>query len=284
MIRAAELTRALGGRWCGRYGIARCVLHDDERPSLSIIEGDSGPIVTCFAGCDWREIRTKLWQRGLLNTSLARQGTADYQNSLMENRNNQERARALWQEAILLSGTIAAHYLASRKILTSATCTDGSVLRFHPSCPFDGKRYACLIALMRDIHTNEPCAIQRTALTSQGQKIERRTLGPKINKAIKLSADEDVALGLAVGEGVETVLSAIQLGFAPAWALGDADNLQRFPVVSGIECLTILVDHDANGTGQRAGIETSERWTAAGREVLRAVPNQCGYDFNNIIQ
>jgi len=37
MSRAAELTRALGGRWYGRYGTARCVVHGDRNPSLSIL-------------------------------------------------------------------------------------------------------------------------------------------------------------------------------------------------------------------------------------------------------
>ena len=57
MMTAAELTRVLGGRWHGRYGTARCVIHDDRNPSLSIFEGDRGPTWKCFAGCDWRDIR-----------------------------------------------------------------------------------------------------------------------------------------------------------------------------------------------------------------------------------
>src|SRR5207249_103376 len=112
----------------------------------------------------------------------------------------------------------------------------------------------------------------------------RMTLGPKIGAGIKLSADEDVTMGLAIGEGLETVLSAMQLGFRPAWALGDAGNVRHFPVVSGIECLTIIVDNDESGTGQRAAIECSRRWTGAGREVFRIIPDRCGDDINDVIQ
>ena len=54
-------------------------------------------------------------------------------------------------------------------------------------------------------------------------------LGPKTGAAIKLSPDESVSMGLAIGEGLETVLSAMQLGFSPAWALGDAGNVRHFP-------------------------------------------------------
>jgi hypothetical protein len=136
---------------------------------------------------------------------------------------------------------------------------------------------------MTDVRTNEPCAILRTSLTKAGEKIGRMALGPKSGAAIKLTADPDVTLGLAVGEGLETVLSAMRLGFSPAWALGDAGNLRQFPVLSGIECLTIIVDNDESGTGQRAALACSNRWTSAGREVFRIIPNRCGDDMNDLV-
>jgi putative DNA primase/helicase len=196
---------------------------------------------------------------------------------------DQSRAGELWQQAVPIAETIAAHYLATRRLLI-APDIEGTVLRFHPSCPFGGARHQCLLALMRDVVTNEPRAMQRTALTQKGEKIDRMTLGPKSGAAIKLSADECVTTGLAVGEGLETVLSAMQLGFGPAWALGDAGNLRAFPVLSGIECLTIAVDNDESGTGQRVALECSKRWTAAGREVFRIIPDRTGDDFNDVVQ
>ena len=45
--------------------------------------------------------------------------------------------------------------------------------------------------------------------------------------AIKLDADEMVTMGLTIGEGIETVLSARQLGFRPAWALGSVSRSGR---------------------------------------------------------
>ena len=195
----------------------------------------------------------------------------------------QRRAGELWQEAVPIADTTAARYLARRSLHIPHEM-DGRVLRFHPTCPFDGTRHPCLLALMLDVRTNEPRAIQRTALTQAGEKIGRRALGPKIGAAIKLSADENVTMGLVVGEGLETVLSAMELGFNPAWALGDAGNVRGFPVLSGIECLTIIVDNDESGTGQRAALECSSRWTDAGREVFRIIPDCRGSDMNNIIQ
>jgi len=110
------------------------------------------------------------------------------------------------------------------------------------------------------------------------------TLGHKAGAAIKLSADEQVTLGLVVGEGLETVLSAMTLDFAPAWALGDAANVRAFPLLAGVECLTVLVDNDESGTGQRVALDCSNRWTDAGREVLRVIPDGRGKDFNDIVE
>jgi putative DNA primase/helicase len=217
-----------------------------------------------------------------------------------DSRRNQRRAGNLWREAGPIVGTHAACYLEWRHVLEPALEAGEGVLRFHPNCPFgEGTRHPCLLALMRDIHGDQPRAIQRIALpetlmrtiqritftqfTEVGGKIARMTLGPKIGTAIKLSPDEIVTQGLAVGEGLETVLAGMAKGFRPAWALGDASNIENFPVISGIEALTILVDNDPSGLGQHAALECSQRWTRAGREVLRAIPDQTGYDFNDLL-
>ena len=200
-------------------------------------------------------------------------------------RRKQRRAGELWQEAVPILDTAAERYLARRGIVGLPPGVDGEVLRFHPVCPFgEITQTSCMLALMRDIYSDEPRAIYRTALTPTAEKIGRMALGPKSGAAVKLSADEDVTHGLAVGEGLETVLSAMRLGFCPAWALGDAGNVRNFPLLSGIDCITIIVDHDENGAGQRAALECSRRWTEAGREVFRVVPDRCGDDMNEVVR
>ena len=47
-------------------------------------------------------------------------------------------------------------------------------------------------------------------------------------------------MGIAIGEGFETCMAARQIGFRPVWALGSVGAIEDFPVLSGIECLTIL--------------------------------------------
>jgi hypothetical protein len=153
------------------------------------------------------------------------------------------------------------------------------------------RHHPALLGLFRDVRTDEPKAVHRIALTSDGEKARidycKRALGPLKDCAIKLSADEDVELSLAIGEGIETTLAAMRLGLAPAWALGFADSIRSFPILVGIETLTILVDNDQpdrNGkrAGQDAAAECGRRWFDAGVEVRRIKPRNVN-DFNDIV-
>jgi len=200
----------------------------------------------------------------------------------VDSNGHRRRASELWQEAVPIVDTAAMRYLARRGIVRLPVGVDGAVLRFHPACPFGDVRLPCMLAIMHDIRNNEPRAIYRTALTPTAEKIGRMALGPKTSAAVKLSLDEGVTQGLAIGEGVETVLSGMQLGFCPAWALGDSAAVENFPVISGIDVLSIFVDNDASGRGQSAALECSARWTQAGREVFRVIPDRCGDDMNEI--
>jgi putative DNA primase/helicase len=69
-----------------------------------------------------------------------------------------------------------------------------------------------------------------------------------------------------IGEGVESCLSARQLGLRPTWALGSTSNIAAFPVLSGIECLTILGEND--DASAKAVEACGEPWHGAERIVL----------------
>jgi hypothetical protein len=92
----------------------------------------------------------------------------------------------------------------------------------------------------------------------------RLYFGRKSGGVARLAFDAEVTLGLAIGEGIETSASALCCHY-PAWAALDAGNLAAFPVLPGIEALTLLVDHD--DAGHRAAASVAARWLAAGREV-----------------
>ena len=69
----------------------------------------------------------------------------------------------------------------------------------------------------------------------------------------------------------------------PAWSAVAAGILGNLPVIPGIECLVVLVDHDLNGAGQAAALRCAERWSRAGRKVVRLTPKRKGWDFNDLI-
>jgi len=237
---------------------------------------EQGFRVHSFAEDDWRICRDHV--AALLGSTIASRAP-----HVVEEASKTDFGLQLFKEATDANTPTVLSYLRSRGLGLPEDYHQA--LRFHPACPFGrGTRHPCIVALYRDIKTNEPRAIHRTALTPDGRKIGRKALGPKAGCAIKLTLDEDVTEGLTIAEGIETVLAGMALNFRPAWALGDAGSIAKFPVLSGIKCLTILVDNDASGTGQSCAIECSRRWTGMGREVFRVVPTAVGQDMADIIR
>jgi phage/plasmid primase-like uncharacterized protein len=189
------------------------------------------------------------------------------------------RALKIWDEASEVNGTLAEEYLKRRGLELP---DDDHALRFYSPCPFADTSYPAMIALFRDVLTDEPKAIHRIALAPGGILIAKKMLGRVGGCAVKLDADQNVEHGLAVGEGIETMVAARMRGFRPAWALGSSGTLKNFPVLNGAESLTIIVDNDepdGRQAGQEAAAECSQRWTAAGREV----PRRQGADMADLV-
>jgi hypothetical protein len=139
-----------------------------------------------------------------------------------------------------------------------------------------------MLALVRDIQTNVPVAIHRTALSTDEhpKKIDRKSLGPTTGGAIKISPDHEVRSGLMIAEGIETAFSASKLlSFKPVWSVIDKNGIAKFPVLSGIESVTVAVDNDPDG--QRAASALVQRLTAASVEVITLKTSRAN-DFNDL--
>jgi hypothetical protein len=185
-------------------------------------------------------------------------------------------ALALWAASVDPRGALVEHYLQSRGLELDDD-TAGEVLRWHSGI-------GAMIALFRNIISDEPQAISRTFLDPEGRKLGRKFLGPVAGAAIKLDADDTVLGGLHIGEGIETCMAARKIGLRPTWALGSAGAIAAFPVLCGIEALTVVADHDANGSGERAAREAERRWIEAGREVVILRADAIGADLNDAIR
>jgi hypothetical protein len=192
----------------------------------------------------------------------------------------------LWHECRpIVSDRIAGKYLAGR----SCGLVQND-LRWHPAIwhPAERKEIPAMVALVTDIVSAEPISLHFTFLARDGSgkaPIERPRLylagHRKQGGVVRLFEDAEVDQGLIVGEGVETCLSWA-LEFRPIWACLDAGNVAAFPVLPGIEALTVLIDHDA--AGQAAFEKVAARWRAAGREVIGIRSPIAGEDINDAVQ
>lgn len=278
-----SIARALGGDVVGRdQVVAPGPGHSRRDRSLSFRVSATAPdgfLTHSHAGDDWRVCRDHV--RHALGiptgkTSPPRSAPAialTFANSAEEDDTRIAAALALWREGVDPHGTPVEAYLQSRRLELDASVA-GEVLRYHPTL-------RAMLALFRNIVTNEPQAISRTFLDHRLQKRERKFMGPVGGAAIKLDADEDVLGGLHVGEGIETCLAARMLGLRPSWALGSAGAIAAFPVLNAVECLSLLREHDE--ANRRATEACAANWHAAGREVFNILP-RAGKDINDSIK
>jgi Toprim domain len=285
-----EVARALGGIVSGRNVLAPGPGHSRADRSLSIkIEptAPDGLIFHSFAGDSPLECREYL--RAVLGLGPREPRPRDQCSSrwlpprAVTPENDAARSAfvlQLWNEARDPRGTKVADYLASRSLPLPDDIA-GDVVRFHPALKLDGELVGGMVALFRDITTNEQCGIHRTFLDDAGRKLDRKMLGRARNAAIKLDADENVILGLTIGEGIETCIAAYLADFRPVWALGSVNAIASFPVLSGIEALTVLGEVGDGGANDRSARACATRWIQAGQEAFLVEP-QVGGDLNDV--
>lgn len=193
--------------------------------------------------------------------------------------------RELWASCRPIDAESAAGlYLATRGC--SLPHPEGD-LRWHPALKHPGGHVGpALVALVTDVHAADRwLTIHRTWIQADGRKAEIETPRlllaghPKAGGVIRLWPDDSVATGLGIAEGIETALAAAKR-FTPVWAAIDAGNLGAFPVLGGIEALTIVVDHDRAGVN--SALNLGRRWRQAGREVFVLYPEKPGTDWCDV--
>ena len=304
MIDLWSLQRALGGEISGGQVLCPGPGHSPRDRSLAVRPSPDGEgfIVHSYCGDDWQTckdyVRERLglpqWQPGdererrvdppRLKTfeRVAVEAEAERRPLTQDDRVRIERARAMWDEATDPRGTEAERYLASRKLLVLVEDV-GSVLRYHPRCPWRDEDTGttiyvpALVAAFRSIDDNAVTAVHRIRVDQPERwpKTERRMLGVMHRAAVKLGPLGDT---LHIGEGVETCMAARQLGHAPAWALGSVGGISRFPLIEGVTRLRIL--GEAGEASARAIELCGRRWHAAGRRVQLVMPST-GSDLND---
>jgi putative DNA primase/helicase len=127
--------------------------------------------------------------------------------------------------------------------------------------------------------------VHRTFLTRNQSgawhRRDRKWLGPLGGGAVRL-AKANAHERLVVSEGIETTLSVMITTGLPGWAALSASGIVSLALPREVQRVLIFADHDANGAGERAAWEARKRWSAEGRAVLIARPQQPG-DANDLL-
>lgn len=295
-----EIARALNGKVSGRQVLCPGPGHSRKDRSLSVRLSDAAPdgfVVHSHAGDDWRLCRDFVADAlGLARDRWRDQREPDpaederrrearrraEEHEKVESERRQGVARRMWDEARDPRGSIVETYLNSRGLDLSADIA-GTVIRFHPACAFGEERLPCMLAAIRCVRTSAIVGVHRTALDPEGRKIGRKVFGSATAAAVML----DPAGGeLVAGEGIETTLTARQIGLGPAWSLVSTSNIGALPIIDGVQTLTVLAEIDTapNRPSATAFARVAERWQAAGRRVDRLWPPiGCG-DLNDAIR
>jgi putative DNA primase/helicase len=286
-MNAEAIARALEGRKAGRTWMARCPAHEDREPSLSIVDARGGKVlVRCHAGCDQPDVIAALRLRGLWGERGYSRFTRPAPRAGGTNRagwdegSRTEAALVIWKAAIPARGTPVEAYLASRGLHLPPVPS----LRFHDGLKHpSGDLWPAMVALVTRASDDTPLAIHRTFLARDGVgkapiDPQKMMLGPCSGGAVRLGNARDTLL---VGEGVETVLAAVQATGVPGWAALSTSGLRTLDLPT--EAREIVIMADGDDAGEAAAQHAAERWTHKGRQVRIARP-PLGMDFNDLLR
>jgi putative DNA primase/helicase len=283
MIGAADLAARLGLRAKGqrrewRGDCPSC----GYRAGLAVKERDGRAVWWCASCRDGAALTAAVWR------ALGRDGAppAPRDHASRQAPSTARKSalvRDLWDAALLLPGTIAECYLASRGLAGIRS----DALRYLPNAPHPGgKRLPAMLAAIRNTLTGELQAVHRTYLRPDGSgkadaEPSRASLGPVAGGAVML-AEPGEAGPLVIGEGIETALSAAVMIGGTAWSAISAGNLTTLPLPALLPVVVIAADPDA--PGQRAAAAAALRWRAEGRSVRIATPDEPDLDFNDLLR
>jgi hypothetical protein len=183
-----------------------------------------------------------------------------------------------WRSACPIAGTLAATYFRARGL--DYDDPKGGVLRFaerraRKSPAGVLEHHPALLCALSDVRTGEQCGIINIYIQQDGRDRLRDQKGKTVTSrargaAVMLSDFDEPTAGLVLCEGVETGIAIYQSELRPIWACGGTGTLATFPVLGGIEALTIAADTDE--PGQHAARALAMRWRQAGREVFIVPP------------
>jgi hypothetical protein len=207
---------------------------------------------------------------------------------MSKGKTNAELAREIWDSAQPIRGTLGEIYLGSRGISPPDPAPD--CLRFSPQLTHpNGQYFPAMIALPTNPKTGAPVGgIQRTFLSWSGKgkaqveaNQQKMSLGPCKGGVIRL-AEPVEGKPLLVGEGVETVLTAMEATCLPGWATLGTGGLANLELPDNFTEVILLAENDG-GPNEEALSRIHPALIARGVKALVARPSPGLKDFNDAV-
>jgi hypothetical protein len=197
-------------------------------------------------------------------------------------------ARELWDNAQPITGKLAETYLRSRGITPPNPAP--ACLRFAPELRHpSGKSFPALIAQVTHTKTGAMQAIQRIYLAPDGEgkapvdgRQQKMSLGPTKGGVVRLAEPMNGAPVLA-GEGIETVLTAMEATGLSGLATLGTSGLKDLELPDGVTRAILLTENDG-GPNEKALAKVAPAFSARGVELLLAHPAPSVKDFNDYVK
>jgi putative DNA primase/helicase len=209
-----------------------------------------------------------------------------------EIRKRKRHLNATWRAAKLISQNDPVDcYLKARGI---TFVSFPPVLKFHPSLPYYNEEknligyFPAMLGMVQE--KNGRCVtIHRTYLGNSYKanvpqpKKMMTPVYPRATQGAAIKLFEPVSGKLALAEGIETALAFYIATQMPVWATISAGGMESIKLPHSITDVTIAVDNDESGRGQKAALVLAKRLVIEGRVVKRVMPPKVGYDFADML-
>ncbi|MER9209180.1 toprim domain-containing protein [Mesorhizobium sp. M0771] len=270
-------------RWGSKIGLSVSISGSRRGRFHDFSTGEHGDLVDLVVReTGWSPADAIHWLLGFggSNPRLAHSLAAAEANGVAEQQIWSDKAQAVWDRSVPLTGTIGEGYLRKRHCFVQ----DAAHLRFlaatdaHPPA---------VVALVTDFLSGARMTLHFLRLDpgTVTKLVEGNMLGHKLDGGVvRLVPGVEVGGSLGVAEGIETALSVIAGGRGPVWATLGKGNMAKLPPVATVGDLNIWADNDKHQLGLKAANALATRWHIAGHVTRINAPRDVGADWNDVIR
>jgi putative DNA primase/helicase len=291
-----KMVSALGGKSYGggTSGSCFCPAHANSKtPALSVSVRDGRLLVNCKSGCSQEAVIAALKSRGLWpEKSKSRTKAAKVHSEQDDAKQDEEhgerfsRARGILHVASehrksKRTASMLKNYLSGRGI--DFVPSNALLLPAPKSSALLGKFFPAMV--MPVIRDDRLAGAHVTFLSQDGTAklpadTPRKMYGAVAGGFVQLSKI-DPQQSLIVGEGVETVLSAMQITGLPGLAAMSAPNLAK---VRPPKCRDVIIAADNDKAGRKAAEQAARHLNSLNFKVRIALPPDGFNDFNDALR